>query len=288
MKKITCEYCGEKFNDTAQRCPHCGGPNRLASQAQGESRLTEKDPRQSAKKRGAAKPRTIDELRAFAAAHKLPLDRMRVHLGEDYRGPKAFGIYQAKDGSYVVYKNKADGSRAIRYQGPDEAHAANELYLKMKEMVSQQRSYQSALRSRTGTSAKKAASGLSRLREYTWVILLVAVICFWIWGSIRKSAPTRGYYRYNDEYYYCQGGNWYYYDDGWLPVIADSALTDHYDDYYESTVFNREYGVTDFASSGYYDPNTYENDGNWNDDDDDDWDWGDDDWDDIGDWDSDW
>lgn len=297
MKKITCEFCGEKFNDADQRCPHCGGPNRLASKAQTEAAMKEgkalpalADSERHGK-HGAGRPKTIEELRTFAVKHNLPLEKMRVHLGEDYREPKAFGIYQAEDGSFVVYKNKADGSRAIRYQGRDEAYAVNELYLKMREQVGQQRSYQAALLGQTRSAEKKSVSWKTKLWAKVWIILLVSVICFWIWGSIRRSGPTRGYYCYNDDYYYFQGGNWYYYDNGWLPVIADSTLTSNYDEYYASSAFNREYGVTDFINSGYYDPNINQNNHVLNDDndnDDDDWDWGGDEWDDIGDWDSDW
>ncbi len=34
----------------------------------------------------------------------------------------------------IVYKNKADGSRSIRYRGPDEAYAVRALYEKLLEM----------------------------------------------------------------------------------------------------------------------------------------------------------
>ena len=40
----------------------------------------------------------------------------------------------------MVYKNKADGSRAVRYSGPDEAYAVRELYLKLKSEVDLRRS----------------------------------------------------------------------------------------------------------------------------------------------------
>ena len=83
-------------------------------------------------------PKTIEELKAWAKAMNLPLADMRTFIGEDYRGPKAFGIYKdPDDGTFVVYKNKADGSRAVRYKGSDEAYAVNELYMKMKERVRQ-------------------------------------------------------------------------------------------------------------------------------------------------------
>ena len=65
---------------------------------------------------------------------------MHVHIGEDYKEPKAFGIYRdAASGHFVVYKNKADGQRAVRYEGMDEAYAVNELYQKIRSMVANAR-----------------------------------------------------------------------------------------------------------------------------------------------------
>ena len=50
-----------------------------------------------------------------------------------------FGIYRDEDGEFVVYKNKSDGSRAVRYKGLDEAFAVNELYEKLRSEVSERR-----------------------------------------------------------------------------------------------------------------------------------------------------
>ena len=56
------------------------------------------------------KPKTIDELRWFCDDHNIPAREMRFFIGEDFKEPKAFGIYRDDDGDFVVYKNKADGS----------------------------------------------------------------------------------------------------------------------------------------------------------------------------------
>ena len=75
-------------------------------------------------------PKTIQELKDFCDSKGMPLEKMRFFIGKDFREPCAFGIY--KDGSwYVVYKNKDNGSRAVRYHGPDEAYAVKEIYLKL-------------------------------------------------------------------------------------------------------------------------------------------------------------
>ena len=120
--KIPCEYCGQMIPETEQTCPHCGAVNRRV------------------KRTAYGVPTTIEELRAYCRNHNLPLADMRVFLGEDYRGAKAFGIYRDEaTGNIVVYKNKADGTRAVRYEGSDEAYAVNELYLKIKERVAEQK-----------------------------------------------------------------------------------------------------------------------------------------------------
>ncbi len=62
----------------------------------------------------------------------MPLLKMRFFIEEDFRLPKAFGIY--RDGNdIVVYKNKADGTRVIRYQGPDEEYAVSDIFAKLLE-----------------------------------------------------------------------------------------------------------------------------------------------------------
>ena len=60
--------------------------------------------------------------------------QQRFFIGINYKKPKAFGIYQDGD-QFIVYKNKANGERAIRYQGTDETYAVNELYLKLKSEI---------------------------------------------------------------------------------------------------------------------------------------------------------
>ena len=120
--KIKCEYCGSFISDTDEKCEFCGATN---------SHLIRK---------GTGIPETIEQLIEFAKQHNLPLEKMHYHLGENYTGPQAIGIYLNEEtGNYIVYKNKTDGTRAVRYEGKDEAYAVNEIYQKMKSDMNHQR-----------------------------------------------------------------------------------------------------------------------------------------------------
>lgn len=267
--KVKCDFCGGMIEDTEQICPNCGAVNSHTS------RVTD------------GIPKTIDELRAFCESKKLPLEQMRFFIGEDYRGAKAFGIFRDSDGNYVVYKNKADGTRAERYRGPDEAHAVNEIYEKMKSEVAIRRNKNSGSSySSSGNQPKKGIKPL--LKKLAYPVTLVAVVggiiglsTFWA-----AKTPNRGYYRYNDRYYYCQGGSdWYYFDpisEIWLfSDSIDSELYDNYSDYYADSDYDSDFGVTDFSDTDYY--VSPDNNSDWNDGNDWDfggnWDAGDTDWD---------
>ena len=66
----------------------------------------------------------------------MPLEKMRFFIGENRKDPKCFGVYQDEStGNWIVYKNKADGTRAVRYEGPDEARAAQEIWNKIGDEV---------------------------------------------------------------------------------------------------------------------------------------------------------
>jgi rubrerythrin len=140
--QIKCEYCGSMIEETADKCPFCGATN-------------------NAVKRTADKtPKTIAELQQwYQDRHLPPYETTRFFIGINYKKPKAFGIYQDGD-QFIVYKNKANGERAIRYQGTDEAYAVNELYLKLKsEILNQKANNQTRKQQQTLTREQGISEG---------------------------------------------------------------------------------------------------------------------------------
>lgn len=245
-----------------------------------------------------AYPKTIDELRMWAEDNNLPLDDMRTYIGTDYRGAKAYGIYEDKEtGKFIVYKNKADGTRSVRYEGYDQAYAVNELYMKMQERIEQQNqgnSYQRYAPTQDTPDYKTISRHIMVGCVFATMAVII-IVCLVFFVMLRRmQGPSSGYYLYNDTYYYCQGDDFYYYDyynDAWYYAdYVDNELIDNYTDYYESSGYYDSYDIMDFQDSGYYDWNYYDNDDDWDNDWDDDWDddWGND-WNDgYDDWDSDW
>ena len=117
-----CVFCGGTVSSGERTCPHCGGVNE--KYIPGPSHAF-------------SLPRTIEELKEYCAERQLPLEQLRFFVGEDYHAPKAYGIFKAGDNRFVVYKNKSDGTRSVRYDGPDEAYAVSELFAKLLEICQQ-------------------------------------------------------------------------------------------------------------------------------------------------------
>ena len=121
MAKLQCEFCGSFIEDTLEYCDVCGGLNK------------------NHKRFISGTPKTIEELKLWYIQRKLPPEEVtRFFIGKNIKEPKAFGIYK-ESGEFIVYKNKANGQRAIRYKGTDEQYAVNELYMKIKEEILRQK-----------------------------------------------------------------------------------------------------------------------------------------------------
>ena len=202
-------------------------------------------------------PRTILELQKYCEQHGMPLLRMRFFIGEDYRQPKAFGIYQEGD-QYIVYKNKDTGQRAIRYIGPDEAYAVEEIFQKLLSECHNRGIYPDGESSyidapvsrgypqRSGNNNnKKLVIGIV---AFTVSIALLAGI-----GSYRKH-KNDGYYRDGDTYYYRYGDDWSYYDttvDSWCESYS-FPYTD-YTDYSVGEDYSSDWGISNITGSSVWD-----------------------------------
>ena len=272
--KIRCDYCGGYLSDTDEKCPHCGGVNQhLVRGAEGI-------------------PQTMEELKAFCQARQLPLEKMRFFIGEDYRQPKAFGIYQDSNGDFVVYKNKADGSRTVRYRGKDEAYAVHELYQKMKSEVLNRKAQGAEGASSKGKNAQQPQK-LGFGCTVSIVLVLAALLACFIIGMIEGSPawPHNGYYLFNNDYYYYQDNDWYTYtNDSWTTTSSvDSTLSDHAESYWEGSSYTDEMTASSFENSDYYQESESQSSWSSSDWDSSDWDYDYSSWDSSDtDWDSDW
>lgn len=260
--KIKCDYCGNNINSTDDVCPHCGAPNAHVERA------------------AQGVPTSIEELSAYFQKNGISEEQTRFFIGKDTQQAKAFGIFKDENGVVTVYKNKSDGSRAVRYQGTDEAYAVNEIYQKFVEERSKQiaagnvtpRSSQRSNSGSHGTSGNHSSRNKKRKGFFghlftpsgtLFLIIFIMIMIYAVHGAISSSNSGYGTY-HSTPYYYDVGdydtyGGYDYYDDGYS--------YDDYDDY-----------------SGSY----WDNDSSWDSDwdydyDYDSWDSG---WD--SDWDSDW
>lgn len=239
-----CRYCDSTITSNDQKCPSCGAPN---------PNYVEDLPRK------VTKPQTIEELKEYCAERGMPLLRMRFFIGEDFWEARAFGIYREGD-RFIVYKNKSDGSRAIRYQGPDEAYAVNELYLKLLSECHNRGIYPDGTpKGQTYSNSKKSFSDVFPLliQPIIGILLLFLIVFF----SVRSCAQHKndGYYDFNDnKIWYRHGSDWFYtydnsYDDDWYEGNAPVILDGEYDDYYQGRDFDYDWGITDFKESDTYD-----------------------------------
>lgn len=259
-----CDYCDNYYDDTKEQCPYCGAPNDHIARSSDQQ------------------PKTIEELKQWVIDHHLPDENItRFFIGKDIKEPRAFGIYQdLNTGNFIVYKNKDNGQRAIRYEGKDEAYAVNELYQRLRSEISNQKQ-QNQSRPRNKNIPQKKSKGFL---VSCFALVIICLAFFIVFSSF--SGPSNGYYSYRGNQYYYQDNDWYYYDentnDWYYANDLDSNFTDNAQDYYQSSPNSN---TSDFEDSDYWtDSSDYDSD--W--DNDSSWDFSDS-WDSSSsDWSSDW
>lgn len=233
--KIKCEYCNSYIDDSEEKCPSCGSPNRYYNRV------------------GNQVPTTIEELETWYKEHNLPsYETTRFFIGIDYKEPKAFGIYKdEKTGKFIVYKNKDTGERKIRYEGKDEKYAVNELYMKLKEEILHQKSLNT---NNSNKTTKPITLPKSVLAIIIGAIVVPIIIELFIVGLffILPKGPSRGYYNINNQEYYYVSGNWYVYNNDWVYSSTPDYSGD-INDYYDGYSYSGSDTYTDITTSSVYD-----------------------------------
>jgi len=269
--KIKCEFCGNFINDTDEICPSCNAANEHLVRA------------------GSGVPKTIGELSSFCVAKGLPLEKMRFFIGSDCKEARAFGIFKDENGNFVVYKNKTDGSRMVRYSGKDEAYAVNEIYQKLRNEVVDRKESGKLLPTNKNNkktpprSSKPNDSQPARVVDYngraipkryyhspkkkTDLKSIIILVCIFILvamlfiscASCIATTPDAGYYKYKGSDYYNDYSIWYRYDVGSSSWIEEgdcpSDLYDNYNSYYfapaDDSSKRRDGSYTGSAASSY-------------------------------------
>lgn len=208
MAKVKCEFCGSFIQDTMSACPQCGAVN------ENHRRVVD------------GTPETIEQLKRWYKVNKLPPEEVTLFfIGKDIKEPLASGVYE-EYGKFVVYRNKADGTRVVRYEGTDEAYAVNEVYLRLKEEMLNHISVNIG----SQTSASKRGNHILKKMSFFFIIFLVIAILPTVLFNLSDifdmsidmsifSDTENGYYvtDSNDIYYtdgaeYENGYEWWFYD----------------------------------------------------------------------------
>ena len=225
------------------------------------------------------KVNSIQDILDIAEKHSIPLERMRFFIGVNCQEEKCFGIYYDNyTEKYIVYKNKNNGERVIRYQGVNEAEAAQIIMDKIVEETNirekdkdwwehQQnlatssdyvKEYNKEIKNRNkqsidfSTIMNGAATTSIILCIIAFVVLLLASLprfTYQLYKDYQQSSPRTGYYLDDNNYYYFNKGVWYFWNDfEWKKYDG----TIDYNNYNYNKNYSSNYQITDFKESDYY------------------------------------
>lgn len=213
--QIKCDYCGNVFQDTMPTCPHCGGTNARVTR-------TAKD-----------QPLTIEELQQWYKSKGLPpYETTRFFIGQNVQYARAFGIYR-NGRNVVVYKNKADGTRAVRYEGEDEAYAVNELFQRLKQEILQQKAHSGSSGNNGGNGGGRRGGQLKSLLTLFAILFGCQLAVGGIFGAFLFINSDNIY----EPGYYRNLGHYYYYDEDnnrWFGATID----ENYDSFQERCIWS--------------------------------------------------
>lgn len=194
---------------------------------------------------------SLTELEDFFRTKKIPEEKIRFFVNQNLNEPRCFGIYQDVDsGDFIVYKNKDDGTRFIRYQGSDEKEAVSIFFDKLKEEMAK-RDTQGLYKSTITTVKEEAA----KKRKITAIIIAIVIsVVIGVAGIfvLSRHTPKTGYYNYNNNYYYYGNDAWWYYDDYYDDWYMYDGYLDNYNDYYYGNSYDNSYGYSDIDNSYNY------------------------------------
>ncbi len=220
---------------------------------------------------------SIQDILQLASQYGMPLERMRFFIGVNNTEPKCFGIYQDDAGYWVVYKNKANGERAVRYRGRDEAEASQIIWDKIEEEIKKRKKEKDwwqhqqdlandpeyaeeyerelenrVLKPRYGTRRNQPKNKMKTVMTSVFIIAMLASAAAGLSGRIRHSSrPSSGYYTHDSELYYYQYPSWYIWDS-----YAGDWDTYDYDAYYDNDWhdwnYDGRYYVYEGEDDNYY------------------------------------
>ncbi len=233
----SCIFCGLSLSEGDEVCPNCGTP---VSRGAEEAPVSRAEPH-------TGEPRSLEELRSYCRAHRLSAETLRFSIGKDSAEPRVTGLFREPSGDFVVFRNKGDGSRLELYRGRDEASAVRVFFPRLQDALARQRSGSGrAASSRSSASVRRQSGCLTR----PLLLVILLIILFSLVFTFFDRSPSKGYYRYNEVYYYCDDGDWYYYSASmlsWIPLAApEQELADNAREYFESSVYRSSFPVPDF------------------------------------------